>query len=229
VEARIEKSRSKWLKRILLVLGTVVLLALASAVAFVVSLYQNASDRFVPHLDLHDSHLVTPTGPIPFEMADDPMTPGFASNQNLRVRARNDELEVLVTLFTSPSSGRHHVFFRNMPNPLTIDLVDQPSWYRLNAEPEIALNPTLPERYRSTPGSSARVDFDHPAPLARYDIRVSGGTLTPDRAEQIRAAENDLHHFHLPFTADERPYTVNLTFSVGVHSYKALLGAPGTP
>ena len=119
MDARVEKGRSKWLKRILLMLGAVVLLALASAVAFVVLLYQNASDRYVPHLDLHDSHLVMPSGLIPFEMADDPMTPGFASNQNLRVRARNDELEVLVTLFTSPSSGLHHVFFRNMPNPLT--------------------------------------------------------------------------------------------------------------
>ena len=78
------------------------------------------------------------------------------------------------------------------------------------------------------PALSVRLNFDLPAPLSDYDISVYGGTMTPSRVEMIRAAEDDIHHLYLSFTADAEMYAVDLAFSVGVVSYR-VMGAPGTP
>ena len=182
------------------------------------------AERHLPFLDLHGSRLVTPSGPVPFEMADDWRNPGFVSNQNLAVRAQAPDLGVMVLLFR----GLPQVFVRNMRRTLTIEVAEGTSWYRLNAGPEIPLTLT---RETGSVGASKRpmsLYFDLPAPLSRYDITVTGGTLESSSVGQIRAAEGDTHHLHLAFTADGEPYAVSLTFSVGVRSVNEL-AAPGGP
>jgi hypothetical protein len=182
------------------------------------------SERFLPVLDLRNSRLVTPHGPVPFEMADDAMHPGFDLNPRLKVRARGIDLEVLVGLFP----GIERVFISSMPRSLTIDVVNGGSWYRLNDTQEIPVTLTKAIRPGADPALSVRLTFDLPAPLSDYDISVYGGTMTPSRVEMIRAAEDDVHHLYLSFTADGEVYAVDLAFSVGVVSYK-VMGAPGVP
>lgn len=99
------------------------------------------------------------------------------------------------------------------------------SWYRLNAEPEIPMTLTKGRNNEHW----TRLDFDLPEPLARYDIRANGNHLGDAQVEQIRSMEDDTHSLYLPFTADGKAYSTNLAFSVGVFSYKVLLGAPGHP
>lgn len=229
MNARRKWSRGRRWRWALGILAAIVVAGLVSLSAFLILIYHQASERYQPYLDLRDSHLVTPSGRVPFEMADDRMLPGFAYNQRLRVRATTPDLEVLVTLFSSPSHGRQHVFFSRMPIPLAIDVTDEPAWYRLNHESKIPLEPNMKPIPAGSSRTSARLDFELPAPLARYDIDVSGGTLTPAKAEHIRAAEEDTHVLYLPFTVDGDAYAINLEFRVGVHMFKALLGAPGMP
>jgi hypothetical protein len=193
------------------------------AVGILASVF-GCSERFLPALDLRNSRLVTPRGPVPFEMADDEIHPGFDLNPRLKVRARGTDLHVMVGLFL----GVEQVFITNMPRPLTIDVVHGGSWYRLNDTQEIPVTLTKAIRPGADPAKSVRLLFDLPAPLSDYDIAVYGGTMTPLQVEKIRAAEDDVHHLYLSFTADGEVYAVDLAFSVGLVSYR-VMGAPGVP
>jgi hypothetical protein len=190
----------------------------------VFTLTSGCAERYLPFLDLHDSHLVTPSGPVPFETADDWRNPGFASNQSLMVRAQAPELGVLVAVFP----GVQEVFVRNMSRAFMIDVVAGSSWYRLNTEPKVPLTLTRRDDDIRASKSPVSLDFELPAPLSLYDITVHGGTLQSSGVDIIRAHEGDTHHLYLPFSADGEMYAVNLTFSVGVRSFN-VVGAPGTP
>jgi hypothetical protein len=182
-------------------------------------------ERYMLFVDLHDSHLVTPNGPVPYEMADARRNPGFQSNPNLMATAHAPEFEVIVGLFP----GVQQVFIRRMKRAHTIDAEAGRSWYRLNDEPETPLSLTRADPVVGPSQSAVTLDFDLPAPLSEYDIIVYGNTLREGQVEQIRAREDDTHHLYLSFTADDQPYAVNSTFSVGVRTSKALRMGPTTP
>lgn len=216
---RIRSKRWKWA---LGLLGALAVALLAWIVALAILVSDLSVERHLPALDLHDSHLVTPKGRVPFEMADDPALPGFALNQNLMIRGKTVDFEVLVGVL--PDS--HQVFIRNQPRAIAIEVVEGGAWYRLNAEPEIPLTLTRAARGVVPSERPVRLDFDLPPPLSEYDISVSGGTLAPALVEHIRAAEGDTHQLYLPFAVDGEIYAVNLTFNVRVASYQTM-GVPG--
>ena len=187
----------------------------------------DASERHVPVLDLYDSHLITPSGPVSFEMDTDPANPGILKNADLRIRVQVPDFRVIVGLF----SGRQWVFVHSQTRDLMIDLVEGRSWYRLNAEPPVPLTVTGDHRPQESGPSKRPVTlaFDLSGhPFNELDIAVFGGTLEPSRLGQIRAVEDDTHYLYLPFTVDGETYAVNLTFSLGISTYKAV-GAPGMP
>lgn len=71
-------------------------------------------------------------------------------------------------------------------------------------------------------------EFELPPPLSTYEMVISGGTLIPATVKKIEAGKDDVHTFHLPFLVDGEPFTIDVTFSVGIETRR--VGAvPATP
>jgi hypothetical protein len=188
-----------------------------AAIAFLALLPFGCNLRYVPVLDLHRSNLVTPTGPVPLEVATEEHLLEYRVNHKQRLIANYQGMVVRVGVL----AGAHlMIYFTGQEQ--NVQIVDGESYYRLNSGDRIALDLT-----RARPGSP-QFWYELPPPLSTYEILVTGGKLIPATVTKIKAGEGNVHTLYIPFRVDGKAFAIDLEFEVSLDSDLAV-GVPGMP
>lgn len=190
-----------------------------------------------PLLDLQDSHLMTPRGPISFEfrqgIARYPADENSAGKQIFVLVPAFEDFPVLfigATIFADGVSGSSaHVTLATRPSDPNSDNVlgnfdvQQGTYYQLNHEAKEYLSVT--NKNGSQPTSTASLTFNWPKPLSEYDIGMQGNSMSnPNEVLIIKSGESNSHYLYLPFTIGGAEFSIHLRFRVSVNSYESIIG-----
>ena len=174
------------------------------------------SVRHVPVLELHRSDLVTPTGRVPLEIATERHLSTYRVNHKQRLIATYRMLRVRVGVLP----GGQNLIVE--PNDSRIAVVEGEAYYQLNHGESIAVD------VKAKLIGNRNLYFDLPLGLTDNEMLIAGGTLADASVKKLKAKEDDVHTFYLPFVVNDELFAVDLEFSIGIDTTR-VMAAPATP
>jgi hypothetical protein len=227
------KGKKTLWKKLLVVFGALVVVCCVWLVMLVKSI--PTYERHRPLLDIQDSHLLTPTGPIPFEFSNrSAHYPADEDSAGKTIFVKNPASEktpgfrVSLSIFNASGKGSSpRVFLSDFTSAYDpAKLAVQPgAYYQLNQETKNSRTVTKDIRKDGRTGVSkepTHLNFNWPKPLSDYDISMSGGSMWPPRVPIIKAGENDSHFLYIPFALGTEEFAIHLRFKVSVHSFQSM-------
>lgn len=219
------KGKKNLWKKWLIAIGVLIVICCAGLLILINSI--PTYERHRPLLDLEDSHLMTPRGPIPFKFSNRsahyPVDENSAG-KNILVRIpaykNSPEFEVVLGIFNMSGNGSSPSAFLWGSTPAfdPEKIVIQPgAFYQLNQDTKIHLTVSKNNTTRST-----NLNFNWPKPLSEYSIQMSGGTMWPGNVPIIKAGENNSHYLYLPFAFGAEEFSIHLRFKVTVNSFESI-------
>jgi hypothetical protein len=207
----------KWLKIAGLGICVFAVVIAIAAIVFFKSLPTRV--KHLPYIELSQSVLETPGGPIPLVLEGDKFfNKGGISRVVIRTDAANLDaalqpapFHLVLGILGSPR-GTIQPYY---PGPgIDLEAISFPEEgvYQKNGGQKMPIAVWL-DRY---------IYFDVPAPLSEYDLAVYDRTLSDASAARIKAGETDIHFFSIPLIVDSERYEIRLEFRVGVETKEVI-------
>jgi hypothetical protein len=220
------KGKKRLWKKWLVAFGVLIVIFCAGLLILISSI--RTYERHRPLLDLQDSHLMTPRGPIPFKLSN--RSAHYPDNENsagkrifVTIPASKKAPGFKVSLGIFNGSGRGSspsVFLSDFTstNGLEKIVIAPGAFYQLNQQPKTHLAVTQDSKAQL----STNLNFNWPKPLSDYNISMQGGSLPPTNVPIIKAGENNSHYMYLPFTFGAEEFSIHLRFRVSVNSFESI-------
>jgi len=226
-------------KKILIAIGVVVVIAIVSVVGLFMVLANSMShEGYLAVLNLESAELVTPDQTYPLvakEVAHSERD--YRLENPLILIGGPKDLEIKFSPVYPALQILHPQYFvhrgqrtGSITNRNDVSFPEGVSWYQLNDQDRVPFQYHVNEHNRTSPDSPRSVYFtaERPEPLAGFRLQYSGGSLFSDAVEKIKETTDDVHRYHLYFLVGDQPHEINVAFRLQLQT-RRIFGVPGMP
>ena len=207
----------KWLKVFGIGILVLVLVVVIAVAVFIESL--PTSVKHLPYIELRNSVLVTPRGPIPlilrgekfFNRGGHPNVAIDLSYSNLDDELRPVKFRLALSILGSPHGTIQLYDISPDTDSKHVSFPDE-AFYQKNDG----------QRIRISVRQDSYIQFDMPGPLSQYDFAVYDGTMSDASASQAKVGETDIHFFSIPLVVGSERHEIQLKFRLGVESKEVI-------
>ncbi len=210
--------------------GPTASLGLVALTLIALSLLSACSRKYEPVLDVSQAQLTTPRGTFEldvFKPSSCWWPVGFEGTDEESLSVMFSPFPPCDLLYVGRGevhAGADGRFYATdvVATGVRIDVAS--SWYQRNNSGRYSLALGSEQKYPN----AAIFDYTPPTVLEPFHLALIGGGLYSDVADRVQSHRRDRHRFHIAFTVDDEPHSIELEFRLQAEGHWTV-GVPGMP